>query len=80
MSLLTVGDEKEQRFLILGQAVGEVWQAQNLAKASDIMLSAGCWALCNQNKIKTKRLRGQEAAVKVGGMASRAILRRWTWM
>ncbi|XP_068786038.1 adenylate cyclase type 10-like, partial [Struthio camelus] len=64
MSLLTVGDKKQQHFLILGQAVGEVWQAQNLANASDVILSPSCWELCNQNKIKTKRLKGQSAVKK----------------
>ncbi|XP_068808602.1 adenylate cyclase type 10-like [Struthio camelus] len=73
MSLLTVGDKKQQHFLILGQAVGEVWQAQNLANASDVILSASCWELCNQNKIKTKRLKGQSAVKYVPASVLRKI-------
>ncbi|XP_068787531.1 adenylate cyclase type 10-like, partial [Struthio camelus] len=73
MSLLTVGDKKQQHFLILGQAVGEVWQAQNLANASDVILSPSCWELCNQNKIKTKRLKGQSAVKYVPASVLRKI-------
>ncbi|XP_068808087.1 adenylate cyclase type 10-like, partial [Struthio camelus] len=75
MSLLTVGDKKQQHFLILGQAVGEVWQAQNLANASDVILSPSCWELCNRNQIKTKRLKGQ-SAVKVTGMERMSLSER----
>ncbi|XP_062457159.1 adenylate cyclase type 10-like [Rhea pennata] len=72
MSLLTVGDRKEQHFLILGKAVGEVWQAQNLASASDIILSASCWELCNQSQVKSKRVKGQ-GAVKVTGVQRMSV-------
>ncbi|XP_067173300.1 LOW QUALITY PROTEIN: adenylate cyclase type 10-like [Apteryx mantelli] len=75
MSLLTVGDRKEQRFLILGKAVGEVWQAQNLANASETILSASCWELCNQNQVKSKRAKGQ-GAVKVTGMQRLSVSER----
>uniref|UniRef100_A0A8C7EI21 Adenylate cyclase 10 n=1 Tax=Nothoprocta perdicaria TaxID=30464 RepID=A0A8C7EI21_NOTPE len=70
MSFVTVGDQKELRFLIFGQAVGDAWQAQNAANASDIILSARGWELCNQTRVRTRRLAGP--VVKVGGMASRA--------
>ncbi|NWJ01980.1 ADCYA cyclase, partial [Crypturellus undulatus] len=70
MSYVTLGDEKERRFLILGQAVDDVWQAQHAAGASDVILSARCWELCDQRRIRTRRLDG--CAVKVGVMASRA--------
>ncbi|XP_062457205.1 adenylate cyclase type 10-like [Rhea pennata] len=75
MSLLTVGDRKEQHFLILGKAVGEVWQAQNLASASDIILSASCWELCNQSQVKSKRVKGQ-GAVKVTGVQRMSVSER----
>ncbi|XP_062457243.1 adenylate cyclase type 10-like [Rhea pennata] len=75
MSLLTVGDRKEQHFLILGKAVGEVWQAQNLASASDIILSASCWELCNQSQVKSKRVKGK-GAVKVTGMQRMSVSER----
>ncbi|XP_062457160.1 adenylate cyclase type 10-like [Rhea pennata] len=75
MSLLTVGDRKEQHFLILGKAVGEVWQAQNLASASDVILSASCWELCNQSQVKSKRVKGQ-GAVKVTGVQRMSVSER----
>ncbi|XP_062457146.1 adenylate cyclase type 10-like [Rhea pennata] len=75
MSLLTVGDRKEQHFLILGKAVGEVWQAQNLANASDVILSASCWELCNQSQVKSKRVKGQ-GAVKVTGVQRMSVSER----
>ncbi|XP_062457208.1 adenylate cyclase type 10-like [Rhea pennata] len=75
MSLLTVGDRKEQHFLILGKAVGKVWQAQNLASASDIILSASCWELCNQSQVKSKRVKGQ-GAVKVTGVQRMSVSER----
>ncbi|XP_062447265.1 adenylate cyclase type 10-like [Rhea pennata] len=76
MSLLTVGDKQEQRFLIVGQAVGDVWQAQNLASAGDVILSAGCWELCNQSRVKAKCLKGQKAAVKVTGVERMSLSER----
>ncbi|XP_062457207.1 adenylate cyclase type 10-like [Rhea pennata] len=75
MSLLTVGDRKEQHFLILGKAVGEVWQAQNLASASDVILSASYWELCNQSQVKSKRVKGQ-GAVKVTGVQRMSVSER----
>ncbi|XP_064372472.1 adenylate cyclase type 10-like [Dromaius novaehollandiae] len=76
ISLLTVGDKREQHFLLLGQTVGEVWQAQNLATASDVVLSAGCWELCDQSKITAKRIKGQAAAVKVTGVERMSVCQR----
>ncbi|KGL83667.1 Adenylate cyclase type 10, partial [Tinamus guttatus] len=66
MSFLTVGDGKELRFLVFGRAVGDVWHAQNAARASDVILSAHGWELCNQSKIRMRMLDGP--AVKVTGM------------
>ncbi|KAM8805399.1 adenylate cyclase type 10-like [Eudromia elegans] len=63
MSFITVGDARERRFLIFGQAVGDVWQAQNAAGAGDVILSAHGWELCEQSKIRMRPLEGP--AVKI---------------
>ncbi|KAM6234893.1 adenylate cyclase type 10-like [Spheniscus humboldti] len=67
MSLLTVGDRRRQYFLICGQVLGEVCEAEQLANAGEVILSATCWELCEQHRLRTKRLAGKRA-VKVTGM------------
>ncbi|KAK1202220.1 ADCYA cyclase, partial [Pygoscelis papua] len=68
MSLLTVGDRRRQYFLICGQVLGEVCEAEQLANAGEVVLSATSWELCEQHRLRTKRLAGKRA-VKVTGMA-----------
>ncbi|KAF1409083.1 Adenylate cyclase type 10, partial [Spheniscus mendiculus] len=70
MSLLTVGDRRRQYFLICGQVLGEVCEAEQLANAGEVILSATCWELCEQHRLRTKRLAGKRA-VKVGGNMSK---------
>ncbi|XP_076219587.1 adenylate cyclase type 10-like [Aptenodytes patagonicus] len=65
MSLLTVGDKRRQYFLICGQALGEVCEAEQLANAGEVILSATSWELCEQHRLRTKRLAGKRA-VKLG--------------
>ncbi|PKU30253.1 adenylate cyclase type 10 [Limosa lapponica baueri] len=67
MSLSIFGDRRQQYFCIFGRGVGEVHEAEELADAGDIVLSATAWELCEQHRLKTKHLAGQRA-VKVTGM------------
>uniref|UniRef100_A0A674ITW7 Guanylate cyclase domain-containing protein n=1 Tax=Terrapene triunguis TaxID=2587831 RepID=A0A674ITW7_9SAUR len=67
ISKVVVGDNKHQYFLVIGRAVDEVRLAQNLAKASEVILSPNCWELCNRNMIEIERIKDQRA-MKVGNV------------
>lgn len=66
MDLLVVGDRRRQYFLICGEALDEVCEAEELANAGEVILSATSWELCEQHRLRTRRLAGKRA-VKVGG-------------
>lgn len=66
MSLLIVGDRRRRYFCICGQALAEVCEAEQLANAGEVILSATSWELCEQHRLRTKGLAGKRA-VKVGG-------------
>ncbi|XP_050769781.1 adenylate cyclase type 10-like [Gymnogyps californianus] len=67
MSLLIVGDRRRRYFCICGQALAEVCEAEQLANAGEVILSATSWELCEQHRLRTKGLAGKRA-VKVMGM------------
>ncbi|XP_033006969.1 adenylate cyclase type 10 [Lacerta agilis] len=64
ISKVVVGDNRHQYFLVIGRAVDEVRLAQNLAKASEIILSPNCWELCDRKLIEVEKIK-DERAVKV---------------
>ncbi|XP_062833884.1 adenylate cyclase type 10 isoform X2 [Anolis carolinensis] len=64
ISKVILGDNKYRYFLVIGRAVDEVRLAQNLAKASEVILSPNCWELCDRNLIEVDRI-PDERAVKV---------------
>nr|XP_060630310.1 adenylate cyclase type 10 [Anolis sagrei ordinatus] len=64
ISKVILGDNKYRYFLVIGRAVDEVRLAQNLAKASEIILSPNCWELCDRNLIEVERI-PDERAVRV---------------
>uniref|UniRef100_A0A8D0HNV3 Guanylate cyclase domain-containing protein n=1 Tax=Sphenodon punctatus TaxID=8508 RepID=A0A8D0HNV3_SPHPU len=64
ISKVVVGDNRHQYFLVIGRAVDEVRLAQNLANASEVILSPNCWELCNRNMIEVEKIKN-ERAVKV---------------
>ncbi|XP_063155965.1 adenylate cyclase type 10 [Candoia aspera] len=64
ISKVIIGDNRRQHFVVIGRAVDEVRLAQNLAKASEIILSPNCWELCDRNLIEVERIKN-ERAVKV---------------
>ncbi|XP_032082714.1 adenylate cyclase type 10 [Thamnophis elegans] len=61
---VVIGDNRRQHFVVTGRAVEEVRLAQNLAKASEIILSPNCWELCDRNLIEVEKIKN-ERAVKV---------------
>ncbi|XP_062989255.1 adenylate cyclase type 10 [Elgaria multicarinata webbii] len=61
ISKVVVGDHRHQYFLVIGRAVDEVRLAQNLAKASEIILSPNCWELCDRNLIEVERIQDERA-------------------
>uniref|UniRef100_A0A8C3JYW4 Guanylate cyclase domain-containing protein n=1 Tax=Calidris pygmaea TaxID=425635 RepID=A0A8C3JYW4_9CHAR len=61
MSLSIFGDRRQQYFCIFGRGVGEVHEAEELADAGDIVLSATAWEVCEQHRLRTKHLAGQRA-------------------
>ncbi|XP_065410647.1 adenylate cyclase type 10-like [Chrysemys picta bellii] len=61
ISKVVIGDNKHQYFLVIGRAVDEVWLAQNLAKASEVILSPKCWELCNRNMIEIETIKDQRS-------------------
>ncbi|NXF41816.1 ADCYA cyclase, partial [Nyctibius bracteatus] len=66
MDLMIVGDRRWRYFVICGPALDEVCEAEQLANASEVVLSATSWELCEQHRLKTERVAGKRA-VKVGG-------------
>ncbi|XP_065447486.1 adenylate cyclase type 10-like [Chrysemys picta bellii] len=73
ISKVVVGDNKHQYFLVLGRAVDEVRLAQNLAKASEVILSPNCWELCNRNMIEIETIKDQRS-VKGGNVECATIV------
>ncbi|XP_053102677.1 adenylate cyclase type 10 isoform X2 [Hemicordylus capensis] len=61
ISKVLIGDNRHQYFLVIGRAVDEVRLAQNLAKASEIILSPNCWELCDRNLIEVEKIQGERA-------------------
>lgn len=66
MSLLLVGDRRQKYFFICGKVLSEVCEAERLANAGEVILSASSWELCEQHRLRTQHLAGKRA-VKVGG-------------
>ncbi|KAM3841795.1 adenylate cyclase type 10 [Vipera latastei] len=64
ISKVVTGDNRRQYFVVTGRAVEEVRLAQNLAKASEIIMSPNCWELCDRNLIEVEKIKN-ERAVKV---------------
>ncbi|XP_054667428.1 adenylate cyclase type 10-like [Grus americana] len=67
MSLLLVGDRRQKYFFICGKVLSEVCEAERLANAGEVILSASSWELCEQHRLRTQHLAGKRA-VKVMGM------------
>ncbi|KAM6336772.1 adenylate cyclase type 10 [Alca torda] len=67
MSLPIFGDESWQHFCIFGPCLAEVRDAELVAGAGEVVLSDTCWELCEQYRLRTKRLAGTRA-VQVTGM------------
>ncbi|KAM6111150.1 adenylate cyclase type 10 [Pterocles gutturalis] len=65
--LLTVGDKRKEYFVIYGEALNDVSEAESHAKAGEVILSESAWTHCEQHQIRTKRLKGTKA-VKVTSM------------
>ncbi|KAF7241423.1 Adenylate cyclase type 10, partial [Varanus komodoensis] len=61
ISKVVVGDNRHQYFLVIGRAVDEVRLAQNLAKASEIILSPNCWELCDRSLVEVERIKDERA-------------------
>ncbi|XP_053882125.1 adenylate cyclase type 10-like [Malaclemys terrapin pileata] len=61
ISKVVVGDNKHQYFLLIGRAVDEVRLAQNLAKASEVILLPNCWELCNRSMIEIETIKDQRS-------------------
>ncbi|XP_063178079.1 adenylate cyclase type 10-like [Chroicocephalus ridibundus] len=66
MSLPVFGDESWQHFCIFGPCLAEVCDAEEVAGAGEVVLSATCWELCEQHRLRTKHLAGTRA-VQAGG-------------
>ncbi|KAL7984711.1 hypothetical protein Chor_003281, partial [Crotalus horridus] len=73
ISKVVIGDNRRQHFVVTGRAVEEVRLAQNLAKASEIILSPNCWELCDRNLIDVEKIKN-ERAVKVGTFSGKSLL------
>ncbi|KAK4809446.1 hypothetical protein QYF61_009701 [Mycteria americana] len=67
MNLMTVGDGRQQYFWVCGWALGAVCEAEQLANAGEVVLSATTWEVCEQHQLRIKHLAGKRA-VKVTGM------------
>ncbi|XP_074465232.1 adenylate cyclase type 10-like [Larus michahellis] len=67
MSLPVFGDESWQHFCIFGPCLAEVRDAKEVAGAGEVVLSATCWELCEQHRLRIKHLAGTRA-VQVTGM------------
>lgn len=66
MTFLSVGDSHHQFYFICSHALDEVIEAQNISQAKEIIMSPTSWELCEQQRIRTRRLAGK-SALKVGG-------------
>lgn len=66
MNAVFFGDGRQRHFCICDQALHEVCEAQELANAGEVILSATSWELCEQHRLRTEHLAGKRA-VKVGG-------------
>ncbi|KAM8984019.1 adenylate cyclase type 10-like [Ara ararauna] len=69
MHLLSFGDERRRHLCVVGKALEEVTEAEKLANADEIVLSASCWELCEKHRLRTRHIEGK-TAVKVGGWNS----------
>lgn len=69
MHYLRFEGERQKYFCVVGKAVDDVCEAEKLAKAGEIVLSASCWEHCEKHRLRTSHIAG-EAAVKVGGWDS----------
>lgn len=67
ITMLVFGDEKRNFFLVTGQTVDDVRQAQNMAQMNDVILSPNCWQLCDRSMIEIERI-PEQRAVKVRGL------------
>ena len=63
---MIVGDGRRQYFWVCGRALGDVCEAEQLANAGEVVLSATAWEVCEQHGLRIKHLAGKRA-VKVGG-------------
>ncbi|XP_074994612.1 adenylate cyclase type 10-like [Calonectris borealis] len=61
MDLLIVRQRTWQYFLISGPALDEVCEAQELATAGEVILSAAAWEQCEQQSLRTRRCEGKRA-------------------
>uniref|UniRef100_A0A8V5H5H7 Guanylate cyclase domain-containing protein n=1 Tax=Melopsittacus undulatus TaxID=13146 RepID=A0A8V5H5H7_MELUD len=64
MHYLRFEGERQKYFCVVGKAVDDVCEAEKLAKAGEIVLSASCWEHCEKHRLRTSHIAG-EAAVKV---------------
>ncbi|KAM5237489.1 adenylate cyclase type 10 [Ctenodactylus gundi] len=64
ITMLVFGDETHNHFLVIGQAVEDVRNAQNMAHMNDVILSPNCWQLCDRSMIEIERI-PDERSVKV---------------
>ncbi|XP_074427768.1 adenylate cyclase type 10-like [Larus michahellis] len=55
-----------QHFCIFGPCLAEVRDAEQVAGAGEVVLSAACWELCEKHRLRTKRLAGARP-VQAGG-------------
>ncbi|XP_033928991.1 adenylate cyclase type 10-like [Melopsittacus undulatus] len=67
MHYLRFEGERQKYFCVVGKAVDDVCEAEKLAKAGEIVLSASCWEHCEKHRLRTSHIAG-EAAVKVTAM------------
>ncbi|KAM9264318.1 adenylate cyclase type 10-like [Morus bassanus] len=67
MNVVFFGDGRRRHFCICDRALNEVCEAQELANAGEVILSATSWELCERHRLRIKHLAGKRA-VKVTGM------------
>ncbi|XP_068264110.1 adenylate cyclase type 10-like [Nyctibius grandis] len=67
MDFMIFGDRRWRYFVICGQALNEVREAEGLANAGEVILSATSWELCEQHRLGTEHVAGK-GAVKVTDM------------
>uniref|UniRef100_A0A8C3WIH2 Guanylate cyclase domain-containing protein n=1 Tax=Catagonus wagneri TaxID=51154 RepID=A0A8C3WIH2_9CETA len=64
ITMLVLGDETRNYFLVVGRTVDGVRSAQNMAQKNDVILSPNCWELSERSMFEIERIPGQRA-VKV---------------